>query len=173
MGESVTNLWGMAFDDEFKADEARALYRRMAGEGLLILEQTAVVVVGMDGKPKVTQDEDVTSERRTEGHWLGIAAAAMTGVVPLILVGTVAGEVVGHLTDHGITKQVMKPIIDALTPGTSALFGIGNVKDDADYEKIAGRIRHFNPTIRRSPVPPEVQQKIETLLAKSPETAAP
>ena len=35
MGESATNLWGMAFDDDIKADEARALYRRMAGEGLL------------------------------------------------------------------------------------------------------------------------------------------
>ena len=169
MSEAVTNLWALAFDDEYKADEARALFRRMAGEGLLVLEETAVVVVGMDGKATITQDVDVTSTRRTEGHWLGIAAAAITGMTPLIMVGTVAGEVVGRLTDHGITKHKMKPIVDSLTPGTSALFGIGTARTDDSREKIIERIRQFNPKVLLVPVLPELKQQIEMLLAAPPE----
>lgn len=168
MSESTNNLFALAFDDEYKADEARALFKRMAGEGLLTLDQTAVVIVGMDGKAKITQDADVTGARRMQGHWLGIAVAAVTGVTPLILAGTLAGQVVGRLTDHGITKQMMKPIADALTPGTSALFGLGRAASDADRERIIERVRHFHPKIVQTSVSPELRQQIETLLDSPP-----
>jgi hypothetical protein len=69
MSDSVNNLYALAFDDEYKADEARALFKRMAGEGLLVLDQTAIVIVGIDGKASMTQDVDVTSSRRNQGHW--------------------------------------------------------------------------------------------------------
>src|SRR6185436_17596275 len=125
MSELTYDLYAVAFDDEFKSDEARALFKRMAGEGLLVIEETAVVIMSIDGKPTITQDADVTKSRRIEGHWLGILAAAMTGVLPLIMVGTVGGEIVGRMTDHGLTEGVMKPIADAMQPCTSALFGLG------------------------------------------------
>jgi uncharacterized membrane protein len=171
MSEPASNLYALAFDDEYKADEARALFKRMAGEGLLVLDQTAVVVVGLDGKAKITQDVDVTSNRRMQGHWLGIVAAAVTGVTPLILVGTIAGQVVGHLTDHGITKQEMKPIAEALMPGTSALFGLGRVEKDENRERIVERVRHFGPKIVHTTVSPELKAKIEGLLEQPPAAA--
>jgi uncharacterized membrane protein len=169
MSEPTYNLFALAFDDEFKADEARASFKRMAGEGLLVLEETAVVVMGMDGKPTITQDADVTKTRRMQGHWLGIVAAAATGVLPLIMVGTVAGEVVGRMTDHGITGHMMKPIADSMTPGTSALFGFGKAHSDADRQKIVERIRHFNGTIVQTSVSPELRAQVEELLAQAPE----
>ena len=168
MSEAVNNLYALAFDDEYKADEARALFKRMDGEGLLALDQTAVVMVGIDGKAKITQDEDVTSARRTQGHWLGIVAAAVTGVTPLIFAGTIAGQVVGRLTDHGITKQMMKPIADALTPGTSALFVLGRATNDENRARVVERVRHFHPKIVQTSVPPELRQQIETLLDQPP-----
>ncbi len=171
MSDPTYNLFALAFDDEYKADEARALFKRMAGEGLLVLEETAVIVMGIDGKPTITQDADVTKSRRMQGHWLGIVAAAATGVLPLIMVGTVAGEVVGRMTDHGLTARQMKPIADSLTPGTSALFGLGKSNSDVYREKIIERIRHFNAKIVQTSVSPVLRMQIEELLAQAPEAA--
>ena len=164
MSDSANNLYALAFDDQYKADEARTLFRRMAGEGLLVLDQTAVVVVGLDGKATVTQDVDVTSSRRMQGHWVGIVAAAVTGVTPLIMAGTIAGQLVGRLTDHGITTQTMKPIVDALAPETSALFVIGFARHDSDRATIVGRLRHLDPRIVETSVSPVLRQQIEALL---------
>jgi uncharacterized membrane protein len=168
MSESANNLFVMAFDDEYKADEARALFKRMAGEGLLTLDETAVVIVGIDGKARITEDDDVTSSRRMQGHFLGIVAAAITGVSPLIMVGTVAGQAVGRLTDHGITKRMMKPIADALTSGTSALLVLGHALHDGDRERIIERVRHFHPQIVQTSIPAELREQIESLLAQPP-----
>jgi uncharacterized membrane protein len=144
----------------------------MAGEGLLVLDQTAIAIVGLDGKATITQDVDVTGTRRTQGHWVGIVAAAITGVTPLIMAGTVAGQVVGRLTDQGITKQKMQPIVDALTPETSALFVLGYVRHDQDRATIVERLRPLNPRIVETSVSPVLRQQIEALLDQPPKSAA-
>jgi uncharacterized membrane protein len=173
MSEPANHLFALAFDDEYKADEARALMKRLAGEGLIVLDQTAVVVVGIDGKAKITQDEDVTRSRRMEGHWLGIAAAAITGTLPLIMAGTIAGEVIGRMTDHGITRHLMKPIVDALTAGTSALFVLGRAESEEKREQLVDRMRHFNPKIVHATVSPEMEAHLEALLKQSATATTP
>jgi uncharacterized membrane protein len=115
----------VAYDDEYKADEFRVALRRMQGEGLLQVDESAVSVRGLDGKIRLSQELDLTAERKNQGHWLGILAAVVTGVQPLILAGTAAGAVIGKLTDHGITTNIMKEIGQSLTPRTSALFILG------------------------------------------------
>jgi uncharacterized membrane protein len=168
MSAPESHLFALAFDDEYKADEARALMKRLGGEGLIVLDQTAVVIVGLDGKVEITQDVDVTTSRRMEGHWLGIAAAAITGTMPLILAGTIAGEVIGRLSDHGITKKVMKPIADPLTPGTSALFVLARAESDEKRARTVDRLRQFNPKIVQTTVSPELKAHLEALLAEPP-----
>ena len=172
MTELHGNLWVLAFDDQYKADEARALFRRMAGEGLMTLEETAVVIVGPDGKASLTQDVDKAGDRRHKGHLVGLLAAAVTGVMPMIMVGTLTGAVVGRLTDHGITTQMMKPIADSLKPGTSALFLLGSGTSDANGRAIVERVKHFQPTIVQTTVSPELRQEMEQLLASAPEAPA-
>jgi uncharacterized membrane protein len=171
MSEPTNHLFALAFDDEYKADEARIELRRMGAEGLINLEETAVVVVGVDCKPKITQDVDVTSARRTEGHWLGIAAALVTGVQPLILVGTAAGQVLGVLTDHGITQRVMKPIADTLTPGTSALFAYGTAVHEEDRARVAERLGRFGGKLVYTTVAPELKETLSAML-EQPSTSA-
>jgi uncharacterized membrane protein len=120
-----SHLVVVAYDDEYKADEVRVALRRMQGEGLLQVDESAVSIRGLDGKIRLSQELDLTAERKNQGHWLGILAAVVTGVQPLILAGTAAGAVIGKLTDHGITTNIMKEIGQSLTPGTSALFILG------------------------------------------------
>ncbi|HEY7066750.1 MAG TPA: DUF1269 domain-containing protein [Chloroflexota bacterium] len=147
------------YDDPYAANEARAAVLRLAGEGHLKLDETASAIRDADGKTHVYQDADVTSQRRNQGHWLGIAAL-LTGVQPLILLGTAAGAVAGRLTDHGITKQFMKEVDAALTPGSSALFVQGQREGDLNVldPVIRERMRAFGGKPLRSTLPPELEQ---------------
>jgi uncharacterized membrane protein len=156
----MSNIAVWVYDDPYKANEARAAVLRLAGEGHLTLDETAVAIKGTDGKVHVYQDVDVTAKRRNQGHWLGIAAALATGVQPLILVGTAAGALFGRLTDHGITKQFMKDVDAALVPGTSALFLQGQRAGDLNVMApvIKERMGHFRGKLLRSTVPPELEQ---------------
>ena len=101
----MSKLIALVFDDPYKADEARAALFRMEGEGLLDIDET-VVVVKKDGENvRVTQDTNIVSKRKQTGHLIGIIAANLTGTMPLILAGTIAGKIFGKLTDNGVTNS--------------------------------------------------------------------
>src|ERR687898_936675 len=100
------DLVAVAFDDEYKADEARLVLRRAQGDGLIELVETAAVVKARDGKLRLDQDSDHVATRKNQGHWLGILAATVTGLQPVILASTAVGAVVGKLTDKGIGEQI-------------------------------------------------------------------
>jgi uncharacterized membrane protein len=102
MSEDGNNLFAIAFDDEYKANEARLILRRAQGEGLIELVETAVVVKGRDGKARLSQDTDTEASGRTKGHWLGIAAAWVTGTVPFIMAGTDVGHVAAGSPTRGL-----------------------------------------------------------------------
>ncbi|MGH9882108.1 MAG: hypothetical protein ACRD6N_11790 [Pyrinomonadaceae bacterium] len=55
----MSKLIALAFDDPYKADEARAALHRMEGEGLLDMDETAVIVKKVDEKVRITQDVNV------------------------------------------------------------------------------------------------------------------
>lgn len=158
MSADGNELIAIAFDDEFNADEARIVFRRAQREGLIELAETAVVEKSPDGKLRVSQDVDVVAKRRTAGHWLGIMAALATGVQPLILVGTAAGEVVGKLNDTGIGDKLMKEIGHELKPGGSALFVLGK-RSPEHRETIVERLRPLGGTMAYSSLSPSDEQE--------------
>ena len=160
MERSTTKLMALVFDDPYKADEAHAAINRMAGEGLLDTDETAVIVRSTDGKAHVSQDKDVVTSDRRVGHIVGLVAAAATGTVPLIMVGTLSGMLIGKLTDHGITNAFVKGVEKQLQPGTSALIILG--RSDPERRKgVVERMRTFNPTILESDLPPGLERELQ------------
>jgi uncharacterized membrane protein len=91
----VSTLIALVFDDPYKADEARAALLRMEGEGLLEATEMAVIVKKDGERVRITQDTNIVSNRQHAGHLAGLVAASLTGTMPLILVGTVVGRLVG------------------------------------------------------------------------------
>jgi uncharacterized membrane protein len=162
----MSNIIVFVYDDPFKAHEARAAILRLAGEGHLQLDETAVAIKPVEGKVKVFQDVDVTAQRQNQGHWVGIAAALLTGVQPLILVGTAAGAVVGRLTDKGITKGFIKQVQESLTPGTSALFIQGQRVSEPETMQplVRERLRPFGGKVLSSTLPPELEQTLKDVV---------
>jgi uncharacterized membrane protein len=137
----MSQLIALVFDDEYSADEARAALRRMAGEGLLELQEAAIIAVDREGQKHVRQDVDTVAKTQHVGHIAGLAAAAITGTMPLILAGTLAGRLIGRLRDTGVTNSLIKRVQQELGPGMSALLVYGQ-SGPGRREKIIERLRN-------------------------------
>ena len=158
--EQTGTLIALGFDDPYKADEARAALLRMAGEGLLKMEETAVLAKTADEKIRISQDTNVVANDQKVGHVLGLVTAAVTGTMPFIMAGTLAGRLVGRFTDHGVTNQFINQVKQQLQPGTSALLLYGR-SDPERREMVIERLRQWNPRILQSDMPPELEQEIK------------
>lgn len=167
MAETPIYLAAIAYDDEFKADEARILVRRAQREGITTVLETAVVVHEPTGKKRLTQDIDLEGRRRTAGHWLGIVAALATGMQPLIFVGTAVGEIVGRLTDSGIRTGQLRDVGKELTPGTSALFVLAH--EAVPRGALANRLQPLGGHVIRTTLDPETAEELDQLLQSSQE----
>jgi uncharacterized membrane protein len=160
MSKNNNTLIALVFDDPYKADEAHAALNRMAGEGLLEIDETAVIVKKDDGKVRVSQDVDVLTKDQHLGHIAGLVTAAITGTMPFILAGTVAGKLIGRLTDDGITDKFLKSVQKELQPNTSVLVLYAR-SDPERRKKIAERLAVFNPKLLETNLPPELEQEIQ------------
>jgi uncharacterized membrane protein len=158
-----SKLVAVVFDDPYKAEEARAALHRMGGEGLLEIDETAMVVKYADGSGRVSQDVNVAANGEKVGHLAGLITAAVTGTFPFIIAGTVGGWLVGKLTDHGITNSFIARVKKEVVPGTSALIVLA--RSDAERRgKVIERMEVFKPTIIESDLPDEVEREITKAL---------
>src|SRR5258708_35128439 len=122
----MSHLIALIFDDQFKGEEARAALHRMAGEGLLEMNDTVFIARKPDGKISVSQEDNIIGRDQKIGHVAGLIATAVTGTMPFVLAGTLAGRLIGRLTDHGITRKFIRDLKQELRPGTSGLVVLGS-----------------------------------------------
>jgi len=167
----MSKLVALVFDDPYKADEARAALFRMEGEGLLDIDETAVVVKKDGERVRVTQDTNIVSKRQQTGHLIGIIAANLTGTMPLILAGTIAGKIFGRVTDDGVTNSFIDKVKKELEPGKSALL-ICAKSDEERRKRIVERLRQFHPRVLDSDLPEELEREINTKLQQAQEDLA-
>jgi len=167
----MSKLIALVFDDPYKADEARAALFRMEGEGLLDIDETAVVVRKDGEKVRITQDTNIVSKTQQTGHLIGILAANLTGTMPFILAGTIAGKIFGNLIDNGVTNSFISKVKKELEPGKSALLICA--KADAEQRKrIDERLVQFNPKVLDSDLPEELEQEIKNSLEQAQKASA-
>jgi uncharacterized membrane protein len=167
----MSKLIALVFDDPYKADEARAALFRMEGEGLLDVDETAVVVKKDGEKIRVTQDTNIVSKRKQTGHVIGLIAATLTGTRPFILAGTIAGKIFGGLTDNGVTNSFIDKVKEELGPGKSALLLCAK-SDEERRKRIVERLRQWNPRVLDSDLPEELEREIDKRLQEAHEASA-
>jgi uncharacterized membrane protein len=135
----------------------------MGGEGLLHIDETAIIVKDAEGNVRTSQDVNKTAKGQHTGHVLGLVTAAITGTMPFIMAGTLAGKLIGWLTDDGITNKFIKEMTEGLKPGTSAMVILGR-SDPERRAQVVERLRAFGPKLLESDLPPELEQKLTTAL---------
>ena len=160
----MSKLMALVFDDPYKADEARAALLRMEGEGLCDIEESAVISKKEGEKTRVSQDINVVENRHQTGKTIGIIVASLTGTLPLIGIGELAGYLIGRFTDNGVTNSFIKDVQKELGPNTSALLTFGSTAGEQARNQIIDNLRKWNPKIFRSDLPPELEQELRNAL---------
>src|SRR5262245_48335017 len=161
---STTNtLVALVFDDPYKADEARAALLRMEGEGLLTIDETAVLSRRTEKEVRVTQDANLAAKGQSIGRMVGAVASVVVPVPLLRPLGAQLGSRIADRLDKGITNRFINDVKKELQDGTSVL--ILMVRDARQHLlQIKERLQGFRPRILQSDLPPEEASAVEALL---------
>src|SRR5260370_5293913 len=103
----MSRLIALVFDDQFKGEEARAELHRLAGEGLLAIDDTVIIVKKPDGKTAVSPEDKVTGKGQKAGHVAGRVVAALTANLPSIPAGTTAGRLCARPLVHRVHPHIL------------------------------------------------------------------
>ena len=119
----MSDLVFIAFDSEKKAEEVREKVLSMQKEYLIELGDAVVAVKDENGRIKLNQLINAT----TQGAVSGALWGTLFGLIflnPLLGlgIGAASGALTGKLLDTGIDNEFMKGAASALKPGTAGLF---------------------------------------------------
>lgn len=119
----MSDLFAIAYDDEYKAEEVRLTLARLQTEHLIELEDAAVVVKNKEGKVQLKQAVNLTSAGAASGGFWGLLIGTLF-LVPLVgvAVGAATGALSGAVSDIGVDDNFMRDLGANLPPGSSALF---------------------------------------------------
>jgi uncharacterized membrane protein len=153
------------------ADEVVPQIQQMQREGLIDLADWARVIKRPDGKVDIRQGTSTTGAGAAGGALWGMLFGLIF-LVPIagLAIGAITGALAGKLTDYGIDDKFIKDLGNQITPGSSALF-LYVVRATGD--KVVERLREYNPTLLRTSLSQEQEQKLRDLMTEAPAEATP
>jgi uncharacterized membrane protein len=154
----MSELFVLAFETETGASEMLDTIGRLQKQELITLEDAAIVVRPMKGKPKVKQAQSLVGAGALGGAFWGMLIGLLFFVPWLGLVaGAVGGAIGGKLTDIGIDDNFIKEVGDTIEPGHSALFLLV-VK--AVRDKVIPELSKYDATILQTSLSEEDDAKL-------------
>lgn len=140
----MSELIVVTFDSVEQAKAAREAIKRIQRDGMVVVEDAAVVSKDADGKLHIKNEGE-----RSVG--LGAGVGSMVGllfsaVLPGLglAIGAAGGALIAKLLDRGVEKQFVKDLAEQLQPGASAIFLVVNKHHPAAireaFEPFSGKI---------------------------------
>jgi uncharacterized membrane protein len=122
-------LFGISFNDAFRAEEYLLALRGLASRGDLVLSDAVVVYKGDDGNVKVRETTDLQpSGTAVRGAlWtglLGLLVAGPLGWIAGLGIGAGAGALTAKVVDIGIPDEWVNWFKDAVHPHTSTVIAL-------------------------------------------------
>jgi uncharacterized membrane protein len=122
-------LFGISFDDPFRAEQYLLALRGLAARGDLVLGDAVVVYKGDDGNVKVRETTDLQpSGTAVRGAlWtglLGLLVAGPLGWLAGLGIGAGAGALTAKVVDIGIPDEWVNWFKDAVRPHTSTVIAL-------------------------------------------------
>jgi uncharacterized membrane protein len=164
----VPELIVLGFNETDKADQVLPEVLALQREGLLDLADWARVIRRVDGKLDVRQATSTTGAGAAGGALWGLLFGLLF-LMPLagMAIGAVTGGILGKLADYGIDDKFIKQLGGQLTPGSSALF-LYVVRATSD--KVIDRLTPYNPTLLRTSLSEEAEQRLRTAFQQNSPT---
>lgn len=157
----MTNFLVIVFPDLASAQQARQAIRGLERQGLLALEDAAVMSRDTDGKTRIHNEADRSVK-------LGAGAGAAVGLVlsfgfPLLglAIGAGGGALTAKLLDRGLDKKFVAGVERALQPGSSAL---ALVITSAEPAALRGALEPFHGTLYETTLDPELATALRRAL---------
>jgi uncharacterized membrane protein len=122
-------LFGISFNDAFRAEEYLLALRGLASRGDLVLSDAVVVYKAEDGSVKVRETTDLQpSGAAVKGAlWtglLGLLVAGPLGWIAGLGIGAGAGAITAKVVDIGIPDEWVNWFKDAVHPHTSTVIAL-------------------------------------------------
>jgi uncharacterized membrane protein len=138
----MSDLIVIGYPDLDTAQAARKKLIELQREGLITLQDAAVVEATPNGKIKLHQ------------------GASMTGL------GAASGALGGKMTDVGVDDRFMKDVGEALQPGTAALFLL---VEKVTLDKVAAEMANsrFEGRLIRSSLSAEAERQMQEAVEKA------
>ena len=120
----MATLTAFKFPTSTGADEMLARLRQLQAQGLITVEDAAIVRWPEGAKkPKTEQIHDLTGAGALTSAFWGMLFGLLF-FVPLfgLAIGAAFGAIAGHFADVGISDSFINQVKQKVTPGTSAIF---------------------------------------------------
>ena len=144
----MSELVVVAFDNETGAAEMRDALVELQKQGLVTLDDAAVVVRRADGKVKVKQAVNLVGSGALGGAFWGMLIGLLFWMPWLgMAVGALSGALGGALGDYGVDDGFVKEVAATIRPGHSALFLLIR---EATPDRLVDALKQFNGKIMQT-----------------------
>ena len=160
----MSDLIVITFDNVDEAAKVRESLRSIEKEGLLQLDDTAIVLRDEEGKVHVKDEMDRgVKVGAVGGGLLGLFIGAIFFPLGAIILGVLGGALVGSTANLGVSKKFIKEVTESLEPGTSAIFFVIR---DGNPNAIVGVLRPYKGEIYQDTLTSEDEETLRRVLSK-------
>ena len=152
----------LAFDDMETAEKVHQSLVSAKNQGLIQIDDAAVVVKDEEGKVKV-------ENQVARGTWIGTAVGGGLGLLigaiffPIggLVLGLAGGALVAKSMDLGVDGKFVDEVSEKIQPGTSALFILA---EDANTAAILAVLREYEGHVLQTTLDTEAEEAIKKAL---------
>jgi uncharacterized membrane protein len=157
MGELIV----VTFDNVEDAKRLRADLRKLEKDGVIALDDAAVVAKEADGQVHIHNEVDRSV---VVGALLGgLLGTVLSFLFPIagLVIGAGGGALVGKLLDMGVDKQFIQDVTEALKPGSSALFVLVS---GSHATATLSALRPYHGTLYQTTLPSDLEAQLREAL---------
>ena len=157
----ASSLIVLAFETEDEAEKVHEALVKGKKEGLLQIDDAAVIVKDADGKVHV-------KNQISRGTWTATGVGGLLGLIigtiffPIggLVLGLAGGALVGRMMNLGVDGKFVKDVENEIKPGTSALFILGK----GDPTATLAVLRQFNGKVLQTNLDSEAEESLKKAL---------
>jgi len=153
----MNDLLVLTYDSENAAKGAREAVRSLQHQGLLTLEDAAVLTADANGKVHV--HNELSRDLK-----IGAGVGALFGILLTVffpvfglVAGAGGGALIGALLDRGVDKKFVEDVKGQMKPNTSAIF---LVVQHADINALRAALAPFHGTLMQTTLDDEVADQL-------------